>query len=156
MEIRELIREYLQDSKLMHLATSVNDRPWLCQVWFAYDEGLNLYFISKDSRRHSKEILAQSRVAGGMVNHSLKGFGQKVRGLSFEGWAEELSGKKEIGAAFRIYSKRWPKAKDHYRLEELSSGESHSRIFRILPERYVLFDEVNFPQQPRQELVLSK
>ncbi|MDE1825373.1 MAG: pyridoxamine 5'-phosphate oxidase family protein [Candidatus Micrarchaeota archaeon] len=156
MEIREFVREYLRDSKLMHLATSVNDRPWLCHVWFAYDKDLSLYFISRDSRRHSKEILAQSRVAGGMVNHPLKGFGQKVRGLSFEGWAEELCGEKEISAAFGVYSKRWLKAKDHYRIKELVSGESHGRIFRILPERYVLFDEINFPEQPRQELTIKR
>lgn len=149
-KLESLIRDYLKESKLMHLATSVNNQPWLCHVWFSYDKNLNIYFISKPYRRHVKELLKQPKVAGGMVNIKLVGLGQKVRGLSFQGKAEEVKGAGLL-KAYSCYVGRWPKAKKNLNIKAIISRGVGSRIYRIRPKTFVLFDEVNYPEEPRQE-----
>lgn len=80
------IREYVSNVFHMSLATSADNRPWICEVHFVFDDDLNLYWLSKESRRHSQEIARNPHVAGNIVEqHDLS---VKPRGVSFEGTAE--------------------------------------------------------------------
>ncbi len=72
LDVEKVIREYIADLYHLSLATSSNDSPWVCEVHFAYDDDLNLFFRSLASRRHSQEIKDNSHVAGNIVRqHSL-------------------------------------------------------------------------------------
>lgn len=80
-DIEKVIREYLPYVIHMSLATSHGNKPWVCEVHYVFDKDLNLYFMSKSSRRHSKEIEMNEYVAGNIVKqHEL---GQKPRGVYF-------------------------------------------------------------------------
>lgn len=146
-----LLKKYLDTAKAMQLATSNKNQPWVCTVWFAHDKELNLYFISKRARRHSTEITDNPKVAGAIVNIKLEGLGQKVRGVTFQGTAKEVTGL-EIVKAYRIYGRKWKNTLKLYDLKELVKRISKSSIYKITPSLFVLFDEVNFPGQPRQEI----
>ena len=54
-EIPQLIKTYLQQVKVMQLATSHNSQPWAVNVHFAFNDKLNLYWMSTKERRHSRE-----------------------------------------------------------------------------------------------------
>lgn len=87
-EVEQVIREYIDKTVHMSLATVDGDAPWVCEVHFAYDDSLNLYFRSLTSRRHSQEIAKNPRVAGNIIdNYPL---GANVVGVYFEGSAELL------------------------------------------------------------------
>lgn len=89
----------------MSLATSNNNKPWVCEVHYAYDDQLNLYFRSKPSRRHSQEIATNPHVAGSIViQHKL---GEKPRGVYFEGIAELLTGVDENHVAYKNTVNDW-------------------------------------------------
>jgi uncharacterized protein YhbP (UPF0306 family) len=148
--IRGLIEEYLNAAKLMQVATCINDQPWLAHVWFAPDDKLNLYFISRRDRRHSEEIRTQHKVAGGIVQPPFEGLGQKVRGLTFQGTAEQV-GLVHLREAYGVYKRKWPQVTEHAGIDGIISNAIATRFYKIAPSLYVLFDEVNFPEQPRQE-----
>ncbi|MDQ3094326.1 MAG: pyridoxamine 5'-phosphate oxidase family protein [bacterium] len=63
MNIKELIKEYLDNNTLMQLATVHDGKPWICTVYFVADEFFNLYWMSTRERQHSVEITKDSRVA---------------------------------------------------------------------------------------------
>src|SRR5688572_9922168 len=64
MDARQLYRDYLKDIKLMQLATCRDSQPWLCHVWYVMDEEAGkIYFISRETRRHSQEIQGNEKVA---------------------------------------------------------------------------------------------
>ena len=67
MDLKKLIKDYLSQAQMMQLATSVNDQPWVCNVWFAADEDMNIYWFSSITRRHSKELLKNNKVAAAIV-----------------------------------------------------------------------------------------
>jgi uncharacterized protein YhbP (UPF0306 family) len=148
-----LLRGHLAKGKLMQLATvtSIGD-PWLCHVWYAADENLDLIFTSRATRRHSGEIRKDGRVAGGIVPILADGLGNKVQGIVFEGRAVELDGN-DIRIAYQVYATRWPQFREMVSIDSLLSRSTESRLYRVKPGRYVVFDEISFPDDPRQELV---
>jgi|SRR5579885_103016 len=150
MDIKKLIKEYLQEAKLMQLATSVNNQPWVCSVWFAADEDLTIYWFSSTIRRHSKELLKNPKVAAAIVlPHTPQ---DKPRGLQLQGVAELLKQKKDIQKAQSVYEGRiFPKQTI---ADLMNDKEEPHKFYRIKPEKFVLFDAVNFPGNSRQEYTL--
>ena len=81
-----------------------------------------------------------------MVNHV---YGEKVRGLQVEGTAEQLKGV-EAEQGLNVYKSRFWIVEER---EKALAGENEpAYVYRLKPERYVLIDEVNLPDNPRQEL----
>jgi uncharacterized protein YhbP (UPF0306 family) len=147
MDVEKLIREYLPNIIHMSLATSANNKPWVCEVHFAYDDELNLYFMSKPSRRHSKEIAANPNVAGNIVKQHSSG--EKPRGVYFEGTAEQMEDVDETSPAYGLYDKRFGISPTT--LEEIKNDPAGHKFYKIMPVNFVLFDTVNFPENSRQE-----
>lgn len=150
-DVRTLILEYLESAKLMQLATVSNNSPWCCSVWFGYDENLHLYWLSSARRRHSQEVSQNGSVAGAIV---LPHFPSNLpRGIQFEGQAHAIIDKGELETAMKVYTGRiFPESK----IQSFISDVEHPQSFyKIAVKTYVLFDVVNFPGDPRQELQLT-
>ena len=149
--LKKLIAAYLKEAILMQVATAKGSQPWACSVYFAYDRDFNLYWISKATTRHSKEIMGNKKVAGTIVlPHK---FGDDMRGLSFQGTAKELKGKEAIVGMAR-YAKRFAMKKP--RVDKILKGLDGHYCYKITPKMFVLFDEVNFPDDPRQEYKVAQ
>ena len=134
----------------MHLATSVGNQPWVCSVGFAADADLNVYYFSAITRRHSEEVVKNNKVAGAIVlPQSPK---DPPRGLYFQGAAEILNNQEDIDGAISVYADRiFPKEKIK---EFMNNKDKPHKFYKIKPTSFVLFDAVNFPNNPRQELNL--
>jgi len=153
VDLKKLTKEYLQEANLMQVATVKSNKPWVATVWFAYDADFNLYFISRNTRRHSLEIAKNPHVAGAIVKPH-KTLGDKTRGLQFEGKCHEVKGA-QLLKAFAIFAKRFPKVtKFILSPKEVITGVTDHRFYKITPSEIILFDEVNFPDQSRRELNL--
>lgn len=151
MDLKQLIKGYLKEAKLMQLATAVDNQPWVCSVWFASDEDLNIYWLSSTKRRHSEDVMKNQKVAGAIVNPQTPQ--DPPRGLQFQGTAEMLTKQQDIDKAMSVYAGRiFPKEK----IIEFMNGTEHPhRFYRIKPTQFVLFDAVNFPENSRQEYNLQ-
>lgn len=152
MDLHALVRDYLDEAKLLQIVSCSDSQPWLAHVWFARDDALNLYWMSREDRRHSREIRESSRIAGGIVLPEFAGLGDTVRGITFEGKARELEDG-GTASAFKHYRGRWPNVEELVRLDDLVAGSTPMRFYVAEPTRFVLFDELNFPDQPRQEYI---
>lgn len=134
----------------MQVATSKNNQPWVCSVYFAYDESFNLFWISLPTTRHSQELKANEKVAGTIVLPHTPG--TPVRGLQFEGTAKELTTGKEFIHALDTYALR--QAMKDERKQKIINGTDGHHVYMITPSTFILFDTKNFPDNPRQELNL--
>lgn len=147
MNLKRLIQDYLKEAKLMQLATSIDNQPWVCSVWFASDEDFNIYWFSSTTRRHSKELLQNSKVAAVIVLPQTPQ--DPGRGLQLQGTAKLLSNQKDIDKAVSVYAGR---IFSKEQIEEFGAlKEKPHRFYKIKPTQFVLFDSVNFPDESRQE-----
>ncbi|HUC20485.1 MAG TPA: pyridoxamine 5'-phosphate oxidase family protein [Candidatus Polarisedimenticolaceae bacterium] len=133
MNIEQTIRDYLPQIPHMSLATVSGNAPWVCEVHFAYDDSLNLYFRSLPSRRHCREIAANPNVAGNIVTqHPLN---LAPRCVSFEGTAKQLTGGDEEATAFECLSERLGIPA---KVMEEAKREHH--FYKLSVNKYYLFD----------------
>lgn len=132
---------------MMQLATSLDNQPWVCHVWFAADEDLNIYWFSSIARRHSKEVIKNNKIAGAIILPQPPK--DLPRGLQFQGMAEMLTKQEDIDKAIAAYQDRIFSKEQIEKF--MNDEESPHKFYKITPTQFVLFDLVNFPDNPRQE-----
>ena len=134
-QVEQTIREYLQTVLHMSLATSAGNKPWVCEVHFVYDDDLNLYFRSKPSRRHSKEIAANPNVAGNIVEqHAID---QAPLGVYFEGTAAVLEDFELDSPVYKQFAERL-NAKPEI-IQDAKQPDGH-KVYKITISDLYLFD----------------
>jgi uncharacterized protein YhbP (UPF0306 family) len=134
-QVETMIREYIPGTVHMSLGTSRDNKPWVCEVHFAYDDDLNIYFVSSKDTRHALEITDNSRVAGNIVTQHANG--DKVRGIYFEGTAEVLENVTADSVGVQSYVDRlganW--------LLEAIKKDGGPGLFKISVENFYVFDD---------------
>lgn len=143
----ELVKDYLKDARLMQLATISNGKPWLCTVYFVFDDDLNFYWLSLPTRRHSKEIEDDPSSA---ITVAVKQ-PQPVIGIQSQGRAVAVNDAEIIASIMPSYVDKYGNGKDF--LENFLAGKSQHVLYKFTPTELVLFDEVNFAENPRQAIL---
>lgn len=151
----EEIEPYLKDERICVVASCENNQPWAATVFYAYDNDVNIYFLSGLHRRHSKEILNNNRVAVAIAEHRYE-LGDKVKGIQVEGTCVPLSGV-EAAEAFKCFKARFPQVDKllHINLltDEVSSfptGTAVHRIWKLTPTRVKVFDEEKYGSKGKE------
>lgn len=141
----ELTREYLKDGKVVQIATSNNNMPWVCSVYYVVDDELNIYWLSYPSRRHSQDIAVNSRVALTLaVKTDLP-----VIGVQAEGVATEVNNIAVVAKVIAMYVKKYGAGKQF--LKNFKLQKNKHVLYCFTPSRIVLFDEENFGRDNAQE-----
>lgn len=134
-ELEQTIREYIPQIIHMSLATVKDNRPWVCEVHFSYDDALNLYFASSIKTRHAQELMENPYVSGNIVTQHHKN--QKVRCVDFEGTAQALTSEEAENSAFVAYVNRYGKSEGL--LNEIRK-DGDFKFFKINVENFYMFD----------------
>lgn len=146
--MKDLIKEYLDSKKDMQLATVADGQPWICTVYFAYDDDFNLYWTSGRSRQHSLEILNDSKAAVTIVRDNERKQALQTIGKAYEVEDDELE------RVHGIYQARFG-VKD-YDFEEMKKHTPEGRSYWVFkPTEISLWDEVNFPDAPKQKYIVG-
>lgn len=149
-DLRSHIELNVSKAKVMQLATSVDDQPWACTVYFVADNQLNLYWLSFPERRHSKELAQNTKAA---ITMPLK-TDVPVIGVSAEGRVAIVEDIDRAKQMIELYVAKYNTGNSFY--ENLLKGTNKHVMYQFSPQRYVLFDECNFSGElARQELELG-
>ena len=129
----------------MQLATLRDGQPWLCTVYFVADDKLNLYWTSGRDRQHSLEILENPTSAVTIV-HDV----ENKQALQITGKASEVQND-DLEWVHALYVAKFG-AKD-YDLSAMRQRTDNGRSYwRFAPNSISFWDEVNFPDSPKQIL----
>jgi uncharacterized protein YhbP (UPF0306 family) len=143
MDLKKLIREYYDGNKHMQLSTVSNGQPWICTVYYASDSDFNLYWTSGRSRQHSIEINADPKAAVTIVKDI-----ERKQALQIIGSAYEVSND-DLIRVHNLYQEKF--GQKDYDLEEMKSHNPDGRAYWVFkPSVISLWDEVNFPDNPKQ------
>jgi uncharacterized protein YhbP (UPF0306 family) len=134
MDVEKIVRENIDKTVHMSLATTHDDAPWVCEVHFAYDDDLNLYYQSLTSRRHSQEIAANPNVAGNIVDKFE--LGDPVVGIYFEGTAQLLAPGPDQRQAAECLSARMDAQVD---LAAIASSPDGHQLYKVTVANWYAF-----------------
>ncbi len=146
----EHIKKRLEKQRLMQLATVGKTGPWICTVHFIEDEALNLYWLSLPDRRHSKELAENPRVA---ITVAVKPE-MPVIGIQAEGIAKEVQDPEIIKNVMEKYVAKYKIGDTFY--GNFIAGNNKHKLYKFTPNRFSLFDEVNFKDTSPVELIMKK
>jgi len=135
MDLEKIVREYIDKTIHMSLATVSGAAPWVSELHFAYDDKLNLYWRSLTSRRHSKEIIENQKVAGNIIDKLV--VGEDVIGLYFEGVAEILEAGTEQKLAAQCLASRL--IIDENEILEEAMNEAGHQFYKISVKNWYAF-----------------
>jgi uncharacterized protein YhbP (UPF0306 family) len=134
-DIKNLIKEVLEKGYLMSLGTHDEGGVWVCDVIFVHDDELNIYWMSKLHRRHSKAVLVNAKVAGTIT---VSGQGEDNLGIQFEGFAEKLEGSNDMLAKKHYTKRKKPEPKE---TDDVLDGGSW---YKMKPKKIELINEKLF------------
>ncbi len=150
MDLEKIVREYIDKSVHLSLGTSKDNKPWVSEVHFAYDEDLNLYYRSLRTRRHSEEIALNPNVAGNIVRqHAL---GEVPHAIYFEGTAAMITDDAERQRVFPYFSKRL--RSNESVLEEVRRDDGH-QFYKITVATWYTFGKFDGQTVEKRELPWS-
>ena len=129
------IKKYFAEAKMMQLATVRDNKPWICNVWFVSDKDLNIYWISSTTRRHSEEIKDNEHVAAAMCMVSDPSDTSKS-GIQLEGVAHEVTNPVEMAKALKLYVARGIFTLDQVKKFMADVTKPH-RFYKITPRRII-------------------
>jgi nitroimidazol reductase NimA-like FMN-containing flavoprotein (pyridoxamine 5'-phosphate oxidase superfamily) len=146
-DVEKVIREYIDKSLHMSMATVSGNKPWVSEVHFVYDDNLNLYWRSLASRRHSKDIMSNPSVAGNIVRqHSLEEY---PHAIYFEGTAQHLSNEDLIRQILPLFIERI--GADDTAAEESKREDGH-QFYKVTVENWYAFGKFDGDQGLKYKL----
>lgn len=144
----DLVDLYLPKAMVMQIATTAKKQPWICSVYFVADEQRNLYWLSFPDRRHSQEIALHADVAVAIAIKT----DLPVIGLQAEGRADMVTDEEVVKDVMPLYVEKYGSGKSFY--SNFVAGNNQHMMYKFTPRRCALFDEVHFPDNPQQEIIL--
>ncbi len=136
-ELKEVIEDTLRDGLVISLATSSHDNPWSCALLYCWDTDYNLYWLTKDTTRHSQDIAVNPHVAANIIAVQENGL---ARQLQIEGEARISS---DTEWAMRVEAKYHERHLQFKHLEptELQQEVSRFSLYKLTPTRILVTHE---------------
>ena len=104
MKVNQQIIDFINEHHLLTLATSQNNLPYCCNVYYVYDSLNNqLIFSSDPNTKHANDFVANPNVAGTIALETKEV--SKIQGVQLLGTIQELQTEK-----FKIAKEQYLKA----------------------------------------------
>jgi uncharacterized protein len=103
-DLKQVALTYLQQHRVMTLATNGPDGLWAAAVFYA-SEGFDLYFLSAGHTRHAQNIVATPRIAA-TIQEDYADWAA-IQGIQLAGVVMQLSGVARL-KAIAVYQAKFP------------------------------------------------
>ena len=105
----KLIIDFIKHHHLLTLASSKDNLPYCCNVFYVYDEKKNCLIFSSDTKtKHAQDFIANPNVAGTIALETKEI--SKIQGVQLLGAIQELKGE-DLKIAKKQYLKVFPYAR---------------------------------------------
>jgi hypothetical protein len=118
----------------MQVATTRENRPWICTVYFVIFNG-KFYWLSYPERRHSEELSLESRAAIAVVLQAT----QPVVGIQAEGDVAIVRDIDEASRVLDLYVAKYDQGAQF--IEHLKAGTNKHVLYGFTPHQVLIFDE---------------
>lgn len=133
-------KKIIQENIYCTIATaSLDGKPWISPLFFAYDDHYNVYWVSAKDSLHSRLIRLNPRAAITFFDtRTPEGLGV---GVYMDTHVEELAGEQDIQNAMTVYNDRV--TKDEFKVKTMSevTGSGLWRIYKATPVKTSILTE---------------
>jgi len=132
--MKEKLLNFLKSQRLLIIASQDKD-IWVSNVFYGIDDNFKIYFISDNKRKHSKQMLANPKVAFSTVwfnenNH------EDRKGIQGQGICRPAADEEEIKKGVEMHNEFFPEFKENVSLETIKLGK---RDLWIIEPKYIKY-----------------
>lgn len=131
------LAQYLEQGRLMQLATAAGAQPWVCTVYYVVDSNRRLYWLSYPSRRHSQELAENTHAAIAIVIKP----DLPVIGVQAEGVVSVVQNAETVKLMMQRYVAKYGEGNKFY--DNFLRGVHQHYMYCFAPTKYVVFDELH-------------
>jgi len=154
---REHLEDAMRSTCYCCLSTKDAEGIWANPVYFAYDAGFNIYFISMPASRHMKAIGSSAPIAVAIYATDQPAGGD-VKGIQLSGFARVLDDD-EVAAAAEVYYGRAGAAEAAGGTADASKHLGDSAVWKfvkVIPEEIYYFDTRFFDEEKEGRQLVPK
>jgi uncharacterized protein YhbP (UPF0306 family) len=134
---KELL-QFIQSQQLLSIASvDENAKPWIANVYFSSDKNLNLFFVSSENTKHSKNIARNPEVSFSTSWYHPSNLTNR-KSIQGTGICEKIDDPKMILKFLKNHYKYFPLWKSVITLENIQNKIIESRPYIIKP-KYIKF-----------------
>lgn len=149
------LKEALDRTEFMAISTSGVDGIWTNPVAFAYNQKMDLFFISMVESRHVQNILLDPETSAAVFSTNRFDDGE-VLGLQLQGTVTYLTEKSELEEASKYYFERGT-SNDEFKAKTSATGDLAAtwQFFKLKPTEVWCFDSRIFGEK-RERVDITK
>lgn len=148
-----LILDFLKQHKLMTIAT-YGTHPWIAQVYYSFDQELNLYFLSSPRTLHSKQIVKNKKVSAAIADSRQKPSDLK-KGLQIYGIAKQIRSRAKIKHALRLWKDALSVKNPEQTFENMIKKPTEGTMYQLTPKKIKFFNQELFKMKDGKEPILE-
>ena len=151
MNPREVTEQYVNQGRVMQLATIHNNQPRANSLYYvASDDLRHIYWLSEPTRRHSRDIVDNPNTGGTIVIKA----DLPVIGVQFTGESSEVTDREEQKHILNQYNQKYGDTVEGL-YDRMVLGKNKHHLYKIAIRELELFDEVNFAADSPVSIALS-
>lgn len=139
-KIKKDILSFLKSHGIMTLATSLDNQPWVCTVYYGMDDDMNLYIVTDPESRHGKQFSKNSKVAFNIF-HSHQKVAELKKGIQGAGEIEVVKGVIDVTKALFLWHKFNSGVEYKIKVEDILKKITDTKVFKITPKYLKYFDQ---------------
>ncbi len=140
---KNLLEKLLNNHKIIQIATSEANIPWICNVYFYYDKG-NIYFLSDKKAKHSLQILVNSQIAFALAEYNPEDYDNR-KGVQWIGKCGVVSNDELL----KWYCTKFDR--DYHELAGYMQENTDLALRRIIPSYIKYWDDENLWEEGVKE-----
>jgi uncharacterized protein YhbP (UPF0306 family) len=142
------ILHFLSNKRLMALASFSSEFPWICNVYFVYNDKLEFYFLSSPETIHVQQIKENNKVAFTIADSRQLPEDDK-RAIQAWGEANQVTDMDEL----MWFLNKFTDNPSKYNADEVIKGIGRI-VYRITPKKMKFFDTERFKEKGGFEWVI--
>lgn len=148
---KELL-EFLKSQRLMTIA-SAEGGIWIANVYYGIDEDSKIYFISPLDVKHSKQILADPKIAFSVAWYNPQDYADRkaVQGLGVCRLAKNIL---EISKGVMLHNHNFPAFAKRITLEWIRTNAWKSRVWVLEPKYIKFWNDELYKEKEFEEFTL--
>jgi uncharacterized protein YhbP (UPF0306 family) len=145
--------DFLRSQRAMAVA-SVDEKPWITNVFYGVDDNLMIYFISNEKTIHSQQILNNPHVAFSVVWFNPKNHKDRV-GVQGQGTCSIATDDAHISKGVELHNKLYPEFANRITVDWVKSTDNLSHVWIIKPSRIKFWNDGLYGQDESKEFTFS-
>ncbi len=152
--IEKSIKGILEHNILLSMASINENEAWINAGYYAFDEHLNIYYLTPPSSQHAKNLEMNPSVAVSVFDSHQTDPTKPKQGLQIFGtWS--LVDATSLPRVTLLYAKRFPWLGSFIKHPlDWTKKILESRLYQITPKRIKIFDEPTFGEETWVEITI--